>query len=106
VVTIVVFILFIGPVYVNGHHEAVVGCQSGLIFVSGCYGGNILPLERVSFSSVSTFTAPLLRAETLALLSPCQGHVCPGGAKVSGASFYLAIHVPILERNEFSNYWN
>jgi hypothetical protein len=54
-------------------------------------GGNILQPGRVSFLSVSTFTAPLIRAATLVLLSPYQGMFAPAAAKVSGASFYPAM---------------
>jgi hypothetical protein len=67
------------------------GVKVDLSLSQAVTGGNILPLARVSFLSVSTFTAPLLRAATLVLSSPCQGMFAPAAPRVSGASFYPAM---------------
>ena len=80
------------------------GAKADLFLSLAVIGGNKLPLARVSSLSVSTLPAPLPKRVTLALLSPCQGMFAPAAPEVSGASFYSAIHVRILKRNEFSNY--
>jgi hypothetical protein len=73
------------------------GVKADLFLSQAVTGGNILPLAVVFSLSVSTFTAPFLRAATLALLSPCQGMFAPAAPEVSGASFYQAM--PPISRN-------
>jgi hypothetical protein len=66
------------------------GVKADLSLSQAVNGGNILQPGRVSFLSVSTFTAPPPGAATLVLSSPCQGMFAPAAPEVSGASFYPA----------------